>query len=397
MKLVFMHTAEKVKTDSAGRQYTDGAYNQQVWDRYLALGCEVVFLSRSDPKKYSDKEIISKFNIIDTRIKVILVKDRYESLSSFLNLWTMLANRILILRVVRSTDCLIIRMPCNEGYLAARYSKRYKKPYLVECVGSAWDSLWFYSLKGKFLAPIKHAEMKFVVRNANRALYVTKSYLQRMYPSKARQIGCSDVQIFDRKMNVKSIRNSKIVIGTVGAVDVRYKGQQDVIASLPRIVREGFDVKYELVGGGDVSGLKNLADSLGVTDRLIFKGMLPHDKVLDWLSNDVHIYAQPSHTEALPRAVVEAMNASCACVGSRVGGIPELLSKDMLFDPGKPEQAYAVIMKLLDSQEIFSQQSIHNYERSNLYLSQRLDKKRSDFYKSFIETSTKGLQGHDPR
>ena len=47
------------------------------------------------------------------------------------------------------------------------------------------------------------------------------------------------------------------------------------------------------------------------------------------------IYVQPSFWEALGLALQEAMLAGCACIGSRAGGIPELVQHEqngLLFD-----------------------------------------------------------------
>jgi glycosyltransferase involved in cell wall biosynthesis len=55
------------------------------------------------------------------------------------------------------------------------------------------------------------------------------------------------------------------------------------------------------------------------------------------LMREAAIYVQPSLLEPLGLALQEAMFAGCACIGSRVGGIPELISDDsmgLLMPPG---------------------------------------------------------------
>ena len=58
------------------------------------------------------------------------------------------------------------------------------------------------------------------------------------------------------------------------------------------------------------------------------------------------IYVQPSFWEALGLALQEAMFAGCACVGSRAGGIPELIEENktgLLFEPGNVAQLAAAL------------------------------------------------------
>src|SRR5699024_6751625 len=92
----------------------------------------------------------------------------------------------------------------------------------------------------------------------------------------------------------------------------------------PYLVSQGITVEYQAVGGGSPTRLKHLARELGIEDRVKFLGPLDHDAVFSWLET-VDIYAQLSRTEGLPRALVEAMSRGCACIGTEVGGIPELL------------------------------------------------------------------------
>jgi len=62
------------------------------------------------------------------------------------------------------------------------------------------------------------------------------------------------------------------------------------------------------------------------------------------------IYVQPSFWEALGLALQEAMFAGCACVGSRAGGIPELIEENktgLLFEPGNVAQLAAALETLI--------------------------------------------------
>ena len=101
--------------------------------------------------------------------------------------------------------------------------------------------------------------------------------------------------------------------------------------------------------------------------------------------DNIDIYLQPSYTEGLPRALVEAMSRALPCIGSNVGGIPELLRESELVDVSK-NCAYqiATILNELNIEKKIYLANL-NYEKSKQYAYNVLDKKRMEFYKQFAE------------
>lgn len=72
------------------------------------------------------------------------------------------------------------------------------------------------------------------------------------------------------------------------------------------------------------------------------------------LMREAAIYVQPSLLEPLGLALQEAMFAGCACIGSRVGGIPELISDDsagVLVEPGNVDALASQLRRLMNSPE----------------------------------------------
>jgi len=66
------------------------------------------------------------------------------------------------------------------------------------------------------------------------------------------------------------------------------------------------------------------------------------------------IYVQPSFWEALGLALQEAMFCGCACIGSRAGGIPELICENetgLLFEPGNVAQLAAALEQLITDEK----------------------------------------------
>ncbi len=390
MKLLFVHTAERAKEDDKGNLYTDGSYNPEVWDRYLSISNNLCVIFRKDPIKYDPEYAKKAFNPLKAGISLIEVKDRTASLKEYLSIKNIRHNRNIIEKAVANCDLLIVR---GGNYTAVKYANKYNKPYLVEVVGCPWDSLWNHSFKGKILALNGYLKMRKIVKNAPFALYVTNEFLQRRYPCNGYSIGCSDVvlPILDEKILEKRLnkitnmnRNEPIVIGTLGAVDVPYKGHHYVIKAIAKLNQCGYDFEYHLVGGGDTARLRYIAEKYKVENKVKFLGSLSHKQVFNFLDS-IDVYIQPSKTEGLPRSLVEAMSRACPALGSSVGGIPELLNNEYVFRKASVNQICSFLIKMDKKMLINAAKS--NFNKAKEYQKDILDKKRNDFYKEFARVS----------
>lgn len=270
--------------------------------------------------------------------------------------------------------------------LAARYARKYKKPYMVEVVGCAWDALWNHSLAGKLLAPFEFLSLRRIVKRAPFVTYVTDEFLQGRYPSYGKSVGVSDVQLEAVDESVLQNRLSKqptgkIKIGTAGALHVAYKGQSYVMQAMAKLKVEGnTSFEYHLAGGGDNSALKNLAEQLGISERVVFEGSIPHEKMFDWFDG-LDLYIQPSTVEGLPRALVEAMSRGLPAFATRVGGMPELLDDSCVFAK-KNVNTIAELLRGFDADKA-SIMARKNFDRARDFQKEKLDNKRNDFCKEF--------------
>lgn len=80
--------------------------------------------------------------------------------------------------------------------------------------------------------------------------------------------------------------------------------------------------QLRLYGEGPMrEGLVRLAESLGISDRVVFKGQKPVEQI--WASN--HVLVMPSRFEGLPLAIVEAMLCGRPVVATDVAGHAEVV------------------------------------------------------------------------
>jgi glycosyltransferase involved in cell wall biosynthesis len=126
------------------------------------------------------------------------------------------------------------------------------------------------------------------------------------------------------------------------------KGHHVLVEAWPAVGAAVPGAQLVLVGTGPQRGaLEERARSLGVSSTIAFAGFRPRARPL-MASADV--FVQPSLTEGMPNAVLEAMAASRPVVASSVGGIPELIvdgESGILVPPADPHALAAAVARLL--------------------------------------------------
>lgn len=373
MRLLFVHDHKFKRVNK--KLYSPGWFNDEILNRYTRYCDEVVVVARVIDETKADE----RWSLITNQKVTILGTDNF--------------NYSDLEKEIGKCDKLIVRLPSFMGLKALKINNRIGKPYLIEMVGCAWDSVWNHSIKGKIIAPYIFLKNKREVYKAPYVLYVTDEFLQKRYPTKGKQVGCSDVCLVELKDDVleKRIRrielnNDKIIIGTIAGLEVKYKGQQYIIEALGEMKKQGItNYEYHLVGNGKNDYLKSVAQKNNVESQVIFVGGLPHEKIFEWLDN-IDIYAQPSKQEGLPRAVVEAMSRALPILGAKTGGIPELIQGEYIFAHSKCNSKS--IINILKKFNKISMMNVarYNFEKAKKYHANKLEDIRNGFYKDFFDS-----------
>lgn len=107
-------------------------------------------------------------------------------------------------------------------------------------------------------------------------------------------------------------------------------------------------------------------------------GSIEHDEIFKFL-NDMDIYIQPSLQEGLPRAVLEALSMGLPVIGSKTGGIPEIVRKKDIFKKRNVKQIVN-ILENIDKNEL-KEMSKYSFEKIKEFDVEKLDNVRKEFYK----------------
>jgi glycogen(starch) synthase len=123
----------------------------------------------------------------------------------------------------------------------------------------------------------------------------------------------------------------KRVVGFIGT-PYRYEGLAGLVRAVASLADRMPDLRCLIVGGGydgEENELRDLAKELGVADRVIVQGKVPHERVSSFYSV-IDLLVYPRIRSRLlelvtPLKPLEAMSMEKPVLGSDVGGIKELI------------------------------------------------------------------------
>jgi hypothetical protein len=299
--------------------------------------------------------------------------------------------------VLARVDGAIVRLPSLMGALACREALRAGIPFLVEMVGDPFDALWNHgTLAGRLAALPMALVTRHYVRRAPFANYVTGWTLQRRYPSRGVAAAVSDViidppgpEVLARRLSALALRRrgAPAVLGLIGSYDVRYKGHETALRAVARLHAAGRAVTLRCIGVGDPARWRARATALGIAAAVELGPPRRHGAaVLEWLDG-LDLYVVPSLQEGLPRALVEAMSRGLPAVGSRRGGIPELVDARWLHRPGDSRALARLVAALLDDPAELAAQARRSWATAARFVARDLDARRDALVRRFVEAA----------
>ncbi|KAH8401500.1 hypothetical protein KR009_005923 [Drosophila setifemur] len=126
-------------------------------------------------------------------------------------------------------------------------------------------------------------------------------------------------------------RPSNDIINIVVASRLVYRKGIDLLAGVIPRFKNNPNVHFIIVGDGPKRDLlEEIREKTNMQDRVEMVGAVEHAKVRDVLVRG-HIFVNTSLTEAYCMAIVEAASCGLQVVSTSVGGIPEVLPKNLIL------------------------------------------------------------------
>ncbi len=385
--------------EQGGTYYAGRAFGYETWQRYLcAFDRMTVIGRRSNSSKTHLMPGVKASS--GPGVDFLMLPD-YSAGLSCLTIWQSSFARIT--KVVQTVDAVVARLPSVYGFLAVKAAIKAQKPWAVELVSDPLRSLWYHGkMRAKLAAPVAAFLTRQVMRDAKWALYVTNEYLQRCYPTRAGsvRVACTNADLTGRvpttagisdaavalRMEARHEHDGPLIIGTIGSLNTRYKGLDTLMKALGSVARHMPRFEVHVVGPGDAEPWRKLAARHGFANLFVFRGVISDERALAEFLRAVDVYVQPSRTEGMPRALMEAMASGCAAVASNVGGIPELLPPECLHAPCDWRRLGQLLLKAAVNRDWRRHQGSANQEIAAQYAAPILDRRRTAFWCSFANS-----------
>lgn len=314
-------------------------------------------------------------------------------------------NKLTLLNSRRKVDLLKIEAAVKEadivisfgfnGIISQHYAKKFNKQsifYVGGCYYDTWRNVG--SKPKRFLAPLLKLVFKNAISKADYVQYVDE-YLIERYPSKkdAQVLVCPSarIQVPDEylKGRLEKIQNNVFKLGIIGYTHNKIKG---IDTAIKAIAHSKSDVILEIVGRGDTNYLKSLAKELGVEKQVIFLGSISNrDELFDWLKS-LDLYLQPSLTEGMPRATLEAMSTACPVISTSAGGLQSLVPIEQRINVGDYKAMANKIDLILNDEKLYKKIVLATFNKAKEYSFEKLDERRDTFYKQVVRNIERDME-----
>lgn len=126
------------------------------------------------------------------------------------------------------------------------------------------------------------------------------------------------------------------------------KGHLDLLAAVILLVKQGYDIRLRIAGEDDLGGsgyrkvIERFIAENGLSERVILMGAVDEKVIRDTLIES-DIFALSSLDEGVPVALMEAMSCEVPTIGTKVGGVADLVrsGENGLLVPSQDPEALA--------------------------------------------------------
>jgi len=383
-----------------GKVWSQAGMARSFWERYLDVFDNVHILARgvyvSAPKE--DWQEVTGPNI---RLHPL---PNFVGPKEYLKQYNQL--KATIHAAVPRQGAVIMRVGSQIANLFEDRLNKVKYPFGLEVIGDPYEVFAPGVVDHPLRTLFRWHFSRRLKKQCERAIgvaYVTRHSLQKRYPSKKHEASVSDVDLSSEairyfrpsthfstiELEASSIREhgrvfvneGRFRVITVGSLAQMYKGIDVLIQATALCQQANFQLEVFVAGEGIYKNhLQRLAESLGVSNHIHFLGQVTPGKKIRELLDSGDLFVLPSRTEGLPRALIEAMARALPCIGSSVGGIPELLNESEMVKPGDPGALARKMQEVLANSSRMDALSKQNRVCAMDYMDSVLRARRRNFY-----------------
>lgn len=283
-----------------------------------------------------------------------------------------LVKRILEVIAIEKPQVIHAHSPALNGLAALRAAQQSGLPVVYE-IRAFWEDAAVdhgYCKERDFRYRLTRAMENYVVKRANavtticeglRDDLINRGFNRNKFTVIANAVNIEQFELItaqDKMNNNGLIESLKLqhcdVLGFLGSF-YAYEGLDLVIDAMPSLLARHSNARLLLVGGGpQEAALKAQVEALGLQEKVIFTGRVPHADVGKYYSLvDLLVYPRKSMRLThlvTPLKPLEAMAQGKAVIASDVGGHKELISDNetgFLFSAGDSQELAQRLVELL--------------------------------------------------
>ena len=376
-----------------GAVWADGAFSRHFWDSYLEVfdKIRVVARTRAMPVPAPDAFRLDGGRVLVSPVPHYIGPRQY--------LMNRRAVRGAVSDSIGNRDAVLLRVPSVLSFAAEETARRSGHPVALEVLGDPHDVFAPGAVR-HILRPILRRcfthRLQRQCRYACGAAYVTAQALQRQYPCDGFTAHFSDACLPEDayatapRTFIKTPNPLRILL--IGSLEQMYKGADILIDAASECLQQGLEVTLSIVGDGKHrEELQARAAARQIRDRVSFLGRLPHESIGCQL-DAADLFILPSRAEGLPRAMLEAMVRGLPCIGSKVGGIPELLPPEALVPPSSAPALASKIIEFATNPQRMTEMATGNLTKSREYSESQMRHRRVKFYRRLRDETEKWLR-----
>jgi glycosyltransferase involved in cell wall biosynthesis len=169
----------------------------------------------------------------------------------------------------------------------------------------------------------------------------------RRYGAKRIEVIPNGVELVRFQTAARGAQKESQCIRSVGRLHVD-KGYDVLIRAMPEVLRAIPGARLEIAGEGDQRVfLQGIIDSLQLSGCVKLIGALPYQEVPRFMAN-AEVFVCPSRAEGMGIVFIEAQAAGTVPVGTRVGGIPDIIEDRVSGRLVSPENSQEIAAALID-------------------------------------------------
>lgn len=182
-----------------------------------------------------------------------------------------------------------------------------------------------------------------------------KNFFKEIFPDSEIDVITGGVDT-DFLSPVEKQQSDKLQVLYVGWI-IKEKGIHDILEACSIVKSQRSDFQVDLVGPVycDEVELRSLIEERSLQDLVKIIGPIHSRDSLKQKYTNADVFVFPSHYEGFPMALLEALSCGLPCIGSRVGGIPDILDDGrcgFLVEPKAPEELAKALIAVLADHEL---------------------------------------------